>query len=461
MGEGGPRRRGRVPDERAGPRGEGGSQKRGRAPEERAGPRGEGGSWMRGRVPEERTVPRGEGGPLRRGRVPEERAVQYWLHQLALELEERLTKDREANGRVAKLLTVGVRQLGDKRPSSFSRCCALVRYEATKLSSDSLAIIKSLNTAGNHQAAWTPPLTLLHLSASKFSDAPSAGGIAGFLSGGVTSTQSLFSSTQPPSDSKTGSACSQLGTIQSLFQKAALKQKQAKNSVEEEDDGASAEVLSPIIPDEAASESPLKAETNPPEYPFKSSSHTKKGSSSFRSGISFFQKIIERSSKVSTSTSTPEPGQEPGILHAGDHDDSVVVSALQSRPSSEVSPQAPSEEIKEEPEVESGVKSHPQSDDFVSCERCGLEVLVWKMPEHSDYHFALDLQKSLSSTNLSTASSSSSAAPSPLRLGGGAAQSSRAKTKTKGQSGPAAKRRRSQGGSVGTLDCFFKKNEKF
>lgn len=58
------------------------------------------------------------------------------------------------NGRVAKLLTVGVRQLGDKRPSSFSRCCALVRYEASKISSDSFSIIKSLNTAGNHQAAW-------------------------------------------------------------------------------------------------------------------------------------------------------------------------------------------------------------------------------------------------------------------------------------------------------------------
>uniref|UniRef100_UPI003AAEE7A3 DNA polymerase eta isoform X3 n=1 Tax=Centroberyx gerrardi TaxID=166262 RepID=UPI003AAEE7A3 len=80
--------------------------------------------------------------------------VQHWLNQLALELEERLTKDRETNGRVAKQLTVGVRQLGDKRPSSFSRCCALARYDATKISSDSFAIIKSLNTAGNHQAAW-------------------------------------------------------------------------------------------------------------------------------------------------------------------------------------------------------------------------------------------------------------------------------------------------------------------
>lgn len=58
------------------------------------------------------------------------------------------------NGRVAKMLTVGVRQLGDKRPNSFSRCCALVRYEAIKLATDSFAIIRSLNTAGAHQATW-------------------------------------------------------------------------------------------------------------------------------------------------------------------------------------------------------------------------------------------------------------------------------------------------------------------
>lgn len=58
------------------------------------------------------------------------------------------------NGRVAKLLTVGVRQAGEIKPSSYSRCCALVRYEASKISTDSFAIIKSLNCAGNHQQAW-------------------------------------------------------------------------------------------------------------------------------------------------------------------------------------------------------------------------------------------------------------------------------------------------------------------
>lgn len=157
--------------------------------------------------------------------------------------------------------------------------------------------------------------------------------------------------------------------------------------------------------------------------------------------------------------STPEPGPNPGIVDADDFNDS---DAFGSKRSSEVpAHQAPSEDIKKESDTEQDLKLHPQSDvgDFVSCELCGQAVLVWEMPEHNDYHFALDLQKSLSSTNSPAVASPSGPPPAPLRLGG-AAQPSRGKTKTRGQSGPAAKRQRSQGGSVGTLDLFFKKNEK-
>uniref|UniRef100_I3IUX9 DNA polymerase eta n=1 Tax=Oreochromis niloticus TaxID=8128 RepID=I3IUX9_ORENI len=307
--------------------------------------------------------------------------VQYWLHQLALELEERLTKDREVNGRVAKMLTVGVRQLGDKRMSSFSRCCALVRYEATKISSDTFAIIKSLNTAGNHQAAWTPPLSMLYLSASKFSDVSSAGGIAGFLSSDSTSTQ-------PPREPKHVSPCKQTGSIQSFFQKAAEKQKQK-----------------------------------------------------------------------------PENGQMPSPVDEEDTKDIVAVaSGLESKVSSEnASHESASEELRNELDID--VESnHPPptvaSEDLMSCERCGQEVLAWEMPEHNDYHFALDLQQSFSSgTSTITSSLSSSTTRNPLRAAGaGTAHSSRGKTKTRGQSGPAPKRPRSQSASSGTLDSFFKKN---
>ncbi|XP_071393304.1 DNA polymerase eta-like [Centroberyx affinis] len=384
--------------------------------------------------------------------------VQHWLYQLALELEERLTKDRETNGRVAKQLTVGVRQLGDKRPSSFSRCCALARYDATKISSDSFAIIKSLNTAGNHQAAWSPPLTLLYLSASKFSDAASAGGIAGFLSSDVTSTQSLLSTTQS-STQKNDSTSKQPGTIQSFFQKAAEKQRQritkeevaVEEEEEEDEDGGSGTVLP------SSSSHPL------PSSAIEISPHT--GISSF-----FHKKSIERSLQVASGFQTKEQ---------------IEVKQRSKSPSH----QSLSEELREELDIPPE-ENHPwrsdsplpcpilppdpserpslAKEDLVSCERCGEEVLAWEMPEHNDYHFALDLQNSFSSSSVSTTAislsssntSSSSVVPlPPVRIGGaGTAQPSRGKTKSRGQSGPQPKRPRSQGGSIGTLDSFFKKN---
>ncbi|XP_039996080.1 DNA polymerase eta isoform X2 [Xiphias gladius] len=401
--------------------------------------------------------------------------VQYWLHQLALELEERLAKDREVNGRVARLLTVGVRQLGDKRSSSFSRCCALVRYEATKISSDSFAIIKSLSIAGNHQATWTPPLTLLHLSASKFSDAPSAGGIAGFLSSDVTSTQSLFSTTQsptqPPSEPKNvknDPTCKQPGTIQSFFQKAAEKQRQKliKEDEEEDEDRGSTGILS--CSSTSATGSQLETDTNCPVSSFTLSSHSTNGSSRPHPGISsfFHKKSLERSLQASASTpSEPETGHRPATVNKNeDSEDTVaVVSGLQEKSSSGfTSQQSLCEELRDE--LDSGPEDnpHPPSvarEDLLNCERCGQEVLVWEMPEHNDYHFALDLQNSLSSSTSSAAVSTSSSSASPLRVAApGTAQSTRGKTKPRGQSGPQPKRHRSQGGSTGTLDSFFKRS---
>uniref|UniRef100_A0A8C2ZGJ7 DNA polymerase eta n=1 Tax=Cyclopterus lumpus TaxID=8103 RepID=A0A8C2ZGJ7_CYCLU len=372
------------------------------------------------------------------------------------------------NGRVAKSLTVGVHQLGYKRPSSFSRCCALVRYEATKLSDDSFAIIKSLNTAGNHQAAWTPPLTLLHLSASKFSDAPSAGGIAGFLSSDAPSTQSLLSTTQPstlpPSELKNDSACKQPGTIQSFFLKAAEKQRQkVTKDVDEEDHNIGSTGISPASSSQKTSvtEGQLEADTNCTVSSLKLIAHSKSGTARPRSGISsfFHKKNIERSSQA------PASGHNPGPDEIGDADDTVgAVSGLQSKCSS--SQQSLCEELKDELAIEPEINRHPSSvarEDLLNCERCGQEVLVWEMPEHNDYHFALDLQNSLSSStgpapvssssSSSTVSSSSNVSPTALR-----AQSSRGKTKSRGQSGPQPKKHRSQGGSTGTLDSFFKRN---
>uniref|UniRef100_A0A673L3Z7 DNA polymerase eta n=1 Tax=Sinocyclocheilus rhinocerous TaxID=307959 RepID=A0A673L3Z7_9TELE len=219
--------------------------------------------------------------------------VQHWLHQLALELQERLNKDRDMNGRVAKQLTVGIQQAGDR---SFSRCCALVRYDAVKMTSDSLAIIK------------------IPAAADK------------------------------------------------------------KQRVEE---GSKDEHVSSSLPQKAT-------------------------------GISsFFQR-----------------------------------KKLQLADSSSVLAEARSDSAR----CETASPSGASREDVSACERCGLKVLVWEMPEHMDYHFALDLQKSFSS------SSASSDGP----VTAGAPQSSREKSRTKTRSGPQAKRVRVQGNS-GTLDSFFRK----
>lgn len=296
----------------------------------------------------------------------------------------------------------------------------------------------------------TPPLTLLHLSASKFSDAPSTGGITGFLSNDPTSTQSSFSVTQTPSntqsDLKNVSPCSHPGTIQSFFQKACGKQKQVRKDKEEEDDcGSSKEVCSSVILDE--------------QFSTEGRSSTKIISERPRSGISsFFQKkSLERNFRPSalpipTSESAPE-------IKDGDHcEDSDAVA--------EHEPHQPRfKDIGTKPETEPEDRQPPSVlvEDLIICEHCGKKVLVWEMPEHNDFHFALDLQNSLSSSinsaaNTSSSTTSPSSIASPVPLGAGGTTQSTRKTKTRGPSGPAPKRQRSQGGSLGTLDSFFKKS---
>lgn len=454
--------------------------------------------------------------------------VQHWLYQLALELEERLTKDREMNGRVAKQLTVGVRQLGDKRPSSFSRCCALARYEAAKVSADSFAIIKSLNTAGNHQAAWTPPLTLLHISASKFNDAPSSrsGGIAGFLSSDVTSTQSLLSSTPSLSSSKSDATFKQPGpgAIQSFFQRAVEKQRKRVEEggiVDEEDEetedtslsGLSGYPVSSKVTGSISEDDIL----NSPAGPTNVSAPEVSSVARPRTGISsFFQRRnLERASQPlpiqasrrpeTTLCSESKPLGDSLVEHIDRRCDKQAesnsnseaklskehdVSLDGSRTASPFiyQPEDSTNGARERKgEVEDnqtgGSPSPPPStvvppgppqqtlsvaiEELLPCERCGQEVLVWEMPEHNDYHFAMDLQNSFSSTSATTNSSSSLSSFSPVaasrlltpsRVGGSTHKPSRGKMRAKGQSGPEPKRSRPQDGAMGTLDSFFKKN---
>ncbi|KAK1170948.1 DNA polymerase eta [Acipenser oxyrinchus oxyrinchus] len=412
--------------------------------------------------------------------------VQHWLMQLALELEERLTKDREMNNRVAKQLTVGVRVEGDRRANSFSRCCALSRYEAQKISSDSLALIKSLNAAGNHQSAWSPALTLLHLSASKFSEPPSSSvtGIASFLSSDVTSTQKLPTpslSVSSPSPKKTGSFKKPAGAIESFFQRASDRKKEAS-----EVSGSLLSVSPSQLPD---SEERLPAATTVP-LPVTSFFKNKSGICSFfkskaRENSSESRKLtaqLSRSSDLSIGTSVNDslnnsspfvnseldsetkrfnvsqdlqsvewqPGTIPELTEEGKPEEPDSLDHL--RESGE-----PATRVANEEHSGDLLSNKASSEDLVWCERCGKNILVWEMPEHTDYHFALDLQSSFSSTSSGTSSTDPSRTPSTAAAAAASATLSRGKSKSKNTAAPAPKKLKSQGTNK-TLDSFFKRN---
>ncbi|XP_018595685.2 DNA polymerase eta isoform X1 [Scleropages formosus] len=356
--------------------------------------------------------------------------VQNWLHQLALELEERLIKEREMNGRVAKLLTVGVRQAGDHRASSFSRCCALARYEATKMAGDAFAIIKSLNTAGNHQAAWSPPLTLLHLSANKFSEAlgSSVGCIANFLS---SEARGDATRKGPGCEARGVASPKRAPSIQSLFQRAAEKQE-------------SREPQAQTSPWKAAlALTPRKKHPECTGSPVRGPAERRDGIASFfqRRSLKFAEEEQGCEEEASPASTMPSGGVHGPAGRSGGtgepRQDTGVWLREEELRASEARPRLP------DPAV-----------DTVRCERCGERIPVWDMPEHTDYHFALDLQSSFSSS-VSPSTGPTAAAP-PLASSPATPTSPRGKMKLKSPSGPQAKRVKSQG-TNSTLDAFFKR----
>ncbi|XP_036023249.1 DNA polymerase eta isoform X2 [Onychomys torridus] len=309
--------------------------------------------------------------------------VQWWLLQLALELEERLTKDRNDNDRVATQLAVSIRLQGDRRLSSLRRCCTLTRYDAHKMSQDAFAAIRNCNTSGV-QTEWSPPLTMLFLCATKFSaSAPSAcTDITAFLSS---------DSSCPPKSPTASSGTKAQGTgpalptskkaatsLVSFFQKAAEKQKMKETSLvplNTPTDKSPAKSSLPFQtsqtagiepffkPERLLSQQPQLKSSSAPYLPHKDS----EGASSCfptecADGGPLCERVLKPVSSKAISTEMNVAGNSPIML------DSSVYN---------------SEEV-----------AQRATEDQVICEKCDSLVPVWDMPEHIDYHFALELQKS-------------------------------------------------------------------
>ncbi|NWH75818.1 POLH polymerase, partial [Piaya cayana] len=359
-----------------------------------------------------------------------QKEVQHWLLQLALELESRLIKDRSQNHRVARQLMVVIRMQGDTR---VSRHCALSRYDAQKMCNDAFALIQNCNMAGAQQAAWSPPLTSVLLSANKFSEPATllSAGIATFLTsdaqpdGTATTSQNtlrprvkFFRSPSKELRQKPANA------IESFFQKAAERQQPQM-------------VAATSLPAATTAVSPVPSSPEQQE----------------RDGIGLASVQHDLESPGKQSPRDGSPTSPYSILPCGN-----LLSDATPTPST---PPSPRTLLKLEPAVKGSKQNLPPSPELTllppaspgdqqHCEKCGQLVLVWEFPEHMDYHFALELQSSFvepgAPTALETAPSIKAAASkSPAK----------AKNKAKTPAGSNAKRPRE--GVTRTLDSFFKR----
>ncbi|XP_042670754.1 DNA polymerase eta isoform X2 [Centrocercus urophasianus] len=359
-----------------------------------------------------------------------QKEVQHWLLQLALELESRLIKDRSQNHRVAKQLMVVIRMQGDTR---LSRFCAVTRYDAQKIFSDAFALIQNCNMAGAHQAAWSPPLISVHLAASKFS-APTflSAGIASFLTsetspdGTATGSTEATSSTRPrvkffrsPSKEHRQKPAN---AIESFFQKVTERQQ--------------SEAVLTTLPAATHAQSPAPSSLEHPEGD--------------GAGLASEQCELEASVKQSPRDGSPaSPSKRPPCEE--------LLSDATPTPSTPPSSRIllKSEPVLEEneqnlPPSEQALLPHVSPGDQQRCDKCGQYVLAWELPEHMDYHFAVELQRSFQESSSPPALAE---VPNPKAAASGSPAKVRNRPKT--PTGPNAKRPRES--VTRTLDFFFKR----
>ncbi|XP_019382869.1 PREDICTED: DNA polymerase eta isoform X3 [Gavialis gangeticus] len=300
----------------------------------------------------------------------------------------------------------------------------------TGCSTGSCSWPQSWSQDSTRTGAKSPPLTMLLMSASKFSEAPTLlpAGIATFL----TSEALTAGATAPvsPNAKSLGSPRKEPGkkpvnAIDSYFQRAAEKQQAC----------AAAGLCVPAVIG-AGSLLPCPDRHQDLEDPNLNT-------------VQSPEAIVKQSPKGGNSPSSKPLPCEESSGAAG-----TPSAALVPRTTLKAEPEAASEQAAEWKEgslAPSGCGQAPRTSpgDQLLCEKCGQQVLVWDLPEHMDYHFAVELQNSFTEPSFPHTS------PVPARPCAMPLSPANGKSKPKTPTGSSAKRRRQ--GVTRTLDYFFKR----
>ena len=279
----------------------------------------------------------------------------------------------------------------------------------------------------------SPPLTMLFLCATKFSASSAGTDITVFLSSDPSSLPKVPVTSSEAKTQESGPVGTvtkkATNSLESFFQKAAEKQKVKEAS---------------LLPLTATTQTPVSNSPSKPSLPFQTSSTT--GSEPFfkqktlllkqkqlNDPSVFFHPQKPQSSPKELPTEYPDGG--PACENA------LKLDSAQATPAEVDLAQNSSLTSKSALEEATATLSLLAAEDQVLCEKCGSLVPVWETPEHSDYHFALELQKSF----LQPHSSTSQAVP---------ARSPQSKRNPKSPLASSHKRPRPEG--MLTLETFFK-----
>lgn len=324
-----------------------------------------------------------------KGKLATTDQVKYWLEQLAGELQERLSKEAELNNREARLLGVGFKTEAN---TSFTRSCHLKDSSAAQIARDLYNLLLPFNsTKDNKSNTWYPGIVVLQITASKFEE---------------------VSETSTPS-------------ISSFFKKKTPAEITAKAS--------EMEIVSPalILNGNVADEFSSCLQDKISECSGSNKELTKRSETASNCQLNDKQSVTKRgieafllecgkSSKLKNEQrKCRNPYQDCQIdctvLKSLPDDiqreirQSLVKSDLERSPrkqeakffssqaSSSVSGVYKDTQAEVDKVVDGARGSYSNETDLgggelVKCEKCRMKFSPWEMPEHLDYHFAVDLQ---------------------------------------------------------------------
>lgn len=324
-----------------------------------------------------------------KGKLATTDQVKYWLEQLAGELQERLSKEAELNNREARLLGVGFKTEAN---TSFTRSCHLKDSSAAQIARDLYNLLLPFNsTKDNKSNTWYPGIVVLQISASKFEE----------VSETSTPSISSFFKTKTPAEITTNASKMEIvSPALILNENVADEFSSCLQDKISECSGGNKELTK-------RSETASNCQLNDKQ------SVTKRGIEAFFSECGKSSKLKNEQRKCRN------PYQDCQIdctvLKSLPDDiqreirQSLVKSDLERSPrkqeakffslqaSSSVSGVCKDTQADVDKVVDGARGSYSNEtdlgdDELVKCEKCRMKFSPWEMPEHLDYHFAVDLQ---------------------------------------------------------------------